>query len=84
MFDYTPHATLVLFFNSIKDNTMARIEIKGTPEELERIVIFLKANNIQFHISPDFGNHSKENLEKYEALMQQYNTEGELNGIGHD
>ena len=63
---------------------MARIEIKGTPEELERIVIFLKSNNIQFHISPDFGNHSQEDLQKYEALIQQYNTEEELNGIGHN
>ena len=63
---------------------MARIEIKGSPEELERIAIFLKGNNIQFHISPDFGNHSKEALQKYEALMQQYNTKEELNGIGHN
>ena len=63
---------------------MARIEIKGTPEELERIAIFLKGNNIQFHISPDFGNHSKEDVHKYEALMQQYNTEEELNGLGND
>ena len=63
---------------------MAKIEIKGSPEELERIAIFLKDNNIQFYISPDFGNHSKEDLEKYEKLMQQYNPEEHLNGIGHD
>jgi len=63
---------------------MARTEIKGSPEELERIVTFLKANNIQFHITPDFGNHSKEDLQKYEALMRQYNTEEQLNGIGDD
>jgi len=63
---------------------MARIEIKGSPEELERIAIFLKDNNIQFHITPDFGNHSVAELEKYEALMQQYNAEEQLNGIGDD
>ena len=63
---------------------MARIEIKGSPEELERIAIFLKDNNIQHRISPDFGNHSKEDLQKYEELMQQYNTEEQLNCIGHD
>jgi hypothetical protein len=63
---------------------MARIEIKGSPEELERIAIFLKDNNIQHRISPDFGNHSKEDLEKYEALMQKYNAEEQLNGIEND
>ena len=63
---------------------MAKIEIKGSPEELERIAIFLKSNNIQFHILPDFGNHSKEDKEKFEALMQQYNPEELLNGIGDD
>jgi len=63
---------------------MARIEIKGSPEELERIVIFLKANNIQYHITADFGNHSKEDLQKYEELMTKYNTEEQLNGIEHD
>ncbi len=52
---------------------MARIEIKGSPEELERIVTFLKANNIHFHIAADFGNHSKEDFENYQALMQKYN-----------
>lgn len=52
---------------------MARIEIKGSPEELERIIIFLKSNNIQFQIAADFGNHSKEDLEKYQALMEKYN-----------
>lgn len=63
---------------------MARIEIKGSPEELERIAIFLKDNNIQHRIAPDFGNHSKEDLLKYETLMQQYNNEEQLNGIEHD
>jgi len=41
---------------------MARIEIKGSPEELERIAIFLKDNNILHRIAPDFGNHSKEDF----------------------
>jgi len=54
---------------------MARIEIKGSPEELERIAIFLMDNNIKHRITPDFGNHSKEDLQKYEALMTKYNTE---------
>lgn len=54
---------------------MAKIEIKGSPEELVRIIIFLKANNIKFVIATDFGNHSKEDLEKYEELMIKYNTE---------
>ena len=63
---------------------MARIEIKGTPAELERIVTFLKTNNIHFNITPDFGNHSVAELEKYEALMQQYNTEEKLNGKEND
>ncbi len=63
---------------------MAKIEIKGSPEELERIAIFLKSNNIQFYISPDFGNHSREDLQKYEELMTKYNPEEQLNGIGDD
>ena len=54
---------------------MARIEIKGSPEELERVTIFLKANNIKHVIADDYENHSKEKLEKYEALKYKYNTE---------
>tara|TARA_R110000744_G_scaffold97024_2_gene187475 strand:+ start:641 stop:808 length:168 start_codon:yes stop_codon:yes gene_type:complete len=54
---------------------MARIEIKGSPEELERILIFLKANNIKHDITDDFGNHSKDDIEKYEQLKSKYNTE---------
>ena len=54
---------------------MARIEINGSPEELERIVIFLKANNIKHVITDDYGNHSKEDLEKYEQLKSKYNIE---------
>jgi hypothetical protein len=53
---------------------MAKIEIKGTPEKLERIAIFLKANNIDHSIIDDYGNHSKEDLEKYRELMTKYNT----------
>ncbi len=49
----------------INDYKMARIEIKGSPEELERITIFLTANNIKHVITDDLGNHSKEDSEKY-------------------
>ena len=52
---------------------MAKIEIKGTPEKLERVSIFLKANNIQHTIIDDFGNHSKEDSERYRELMVKYN-----------
>ena len=52
---------------------MAKIEIKGTPEKLERVSIFLKANNIQHTISEDYGNHSKEDSDKYRALMMKFN-----------
>lgn len=52
---------------------MAKIEIKGTPEKLERVSIFLKANNIPHSIIDDFGNHSKEDLEKYRELMLKHN-----------
>jgi len=48
---------------------MAKIEIKGTPEKLERVSIFLKANNIQHSIIEDFGNHSLEDAKKYRELM---------------
>lgn len=62
---------------------MARIEIQGSPEELERIVIFLRDNNIPHRIMPDFGNHSKEEMQKYEALMAKYKPEDSLNGLEH-
>jgi len=55
------------------DWDMARIEIKGTPEELERITIFLKANNIKHVIVDDLGNHSKEDAKKYKRLRAKYN-----------
>ena len=54
---------------------MAKIEIKGNPEKLERIAIFLKANNIEHAIIDDYGNHSKEDLEKYRDLMSKYNAQ---------
>jgi len=52
---------------------MAKIEINGTPEKLERVSIFLKANNIPHTISEDFGNHSKEDSEKYRELLSKFN-----------
>lgn len=52
---------------------MAKIEIKGTPEKLERIAIFLKANNIEHKITDDYGNHSQEDLDKYRELMMKHN-----------
>lgn len=55
---------------------MAKIEIKGTPEKLERIAIFLKANNIPHDIIDDFGNHSKEDTDKYRDLMMRFNHNG--------
>ena len=52
---------------------MAKIEIKGTPEKLERIAIFLKANSIPHVIIDDYGNHSKEDSDKYRELMMKFN-----------
>lgn len=52
---------------------MAKIEIKGTPEKLERVSIFLKTNSIEHTIIDDFGNHSKEDAEKYRNLMIKFN-----------
>ena len=51
---------------------MAKIEIKGTPEKLERVSIFLKANNIEHTIMEDYGNHSKEDSDKYRELMTKH------------
>lgn len=51
---------------------MAKIEIKGTAEKLERVSIFLKTNNIEFSIIEDYGNHSKEEADKYRALMEKF------------
>ena len=52
---------------------MAKIEIKGTPEKLERIAIFLKANSIEHAIIDDYGNHSLEDVAKYRDLMSKHN-----------
>jgi len=41
---------------------MAKIEIKGTPEELERITIFLKTNNIKHGSDLNFFLDRKEGL----------------------
>lgn len=53
---------------------MAKIEIKGSPEELERVSTFLLHNNIKFSIANDFGNHSQYDAEKYAELMEKFNT----------
>ena len=47
---------------------MAKIEIKGSPEELERVSTFLINNNIKFSLIKDFGNHSLEGL-NYNHLL---------------
>ena len=49
---------------------MAKIEIKGRPEELERISVFLKNNNIRFDIVNDLGNHSMEDSLRYKELIE--------------
>lgn len=51
---------------------MAKIEIKGSPEELERVATFLAKNNIKFDIVNDYGNHSLEDLDKYEYLKTRF------------
>lgn len=52
---------------------MAKIEIKGSPEELERISTFLVNNCIRFKIVDDFGNHSMEKNAKYNKLFERFN-----------
>lgn len=54
---------------------MAKIEITGSPEELERVSTFLRNNNIKFSVANDFGNHSQEDAEKFIELMEKYNQE---------
>ncbi len=49
---------------------MAKIEIKASPEELERISVFLKNNNIRFEMVNDLGNHSMEDSLKYKQLLE--------------
>lgn len=51
---------------------MAKIEITGSPEELERVSTFLMNNNIKFNIVSDFGNHSQEDSEKFIQLMEKF------------
>lgn len=51
---------------------MAKIEIQGSPEELERVSTFLTNNNIKFAMVKDFGNHSKEDSEQFNVLIKKY------------
>lgn len=51
---------------------MAKIEIIGSPEELERVSTFLMNNNIKFKISNDFGNHSQEDAIMYTRLIERF------------
>ncbi len=51
---------------------MAKIEINGSPEELERISTFLVNNNIKFSVVNDFGNHSITDAEKFGLLIQKF------------
>lgn len=51
---------------------MAKIEIKGSPEELERVTTFLANNNIKFNVVNDYGNHSLDDIDKYQHLMRKY------------
>lgn len=49
---------------------MAKIEIEGLPEELDRISTFLSNNNIKFKIVNDFKNHSMEDERKFQELLK--------------
>lgn len=51
---------------------MAKIEIKGSPEELERVATFLANNNLKFEVVKDYGNHSLEDLDKYADLINKF------------
>lgn len=51
---------------------MAKIEITGSPEELERVSTFLSNNNIKFTIANDFGNHSQKDAKKFNLLMEKF------------
>lgn len=51
---------------------MAKIEIKGTPDELERVSTFLENNSIKFSIVRDYGNHSLEDSRKFEKLVKKF------------
>lgn len=52
---------------------MAKIEIVGSPEELERISIFLDNNNVKFRMLNDFGNHSLDDAGKFKYLIEKFN-----------
>ena len=52
---------------------MAKIEIQGTPEELERVAIFLRTNSIEYDIVDDFANHSVEDSARYRELIIKHN-----------
>lgn len=52
---------------------MAKIEIKGSPEELERVCIFLTTNNIKFAVVNDYGNHSLEDADRFKVLLEKFN-----------
>lgn len=52
---------------------MAKIEITGSPEELDRISTFLQNNNLRFSIVKDYGNHAAEELKKYQKLINKFN-----------
>jgi len=51
---------------------MAKIEIIGSPEELERVATFLANNNVKFNVVNDYGNHSLEDLDKYVQLRHRF------------
>jgi hypothetical protein len=51
---------------------MAKIEIVGTPDELERIGTFLLNNNVRFKIVDDFANHSFEESVRYKKLIEKF------------
>ena len=51
---------------------MARIEITGTPDELERIGTFLKNNNVDFKMVNDFGNHSLKEQKMFENIIEKF------------
>ena len=51
---------------------MAKIEITGSPEELERITTFLVNNNVRFRVVKDFANHSLEASTAYSKLLEKF------------
>ena len=51
---------------------MAKIEITGSSEDLDRICTFLKSNNIRFGLVDDYGNHSIDDSNKYKELIEKF------------